>query len=61
MPHEQSETVQLTNGKWVNVYGKDTDKAGQRLPDSPEYDSVDAAVKGAKERSKRKGQGILTG
>jgi hypothetical protein len=31
MSHEQSETV-LRNGRWVNVYGRHTPKAGQPLP-----------------------------
>lgn len=31
MSHEQSETV-LRNGRWVNVYGQHTPKAGQPLP-----------------------------
>lgn len=56
MSHEQSETVQLKNGKWVNVYGRRTAKAGQRLPDDGEYDTVDEAVKAAKKRSKAAGR-----
>jgi hypothetical protein len=30
--HEQSETVQLPDGRWVNVYGRAVPKAGQQLP-----------------------------
>lgn len=53
MAHEQSETIQdPKTGKWINVYGRGTKKAGERLPDSGEYDSVDEAVTAAKERSK---------
>jgi hypothetical protein len=36
MSHEQSETVQK-NGRWVNVYGRKTKKAGQPLPVQPGY------------------------
>jgi hypothetical protein len=48
--HEQSETIQR-DGKFYNVYGKGTPKAGQDLPDSPAYDTLDAAVAAAKLRS----------
>ena len=58
--HEQSETIQNQRGKWENVYGKKTSKAGQRLPDTPEYDSVEEAVKAAKQRSKNyKDYGVI--
>lgn len=50
--HEQSETIQREDGKWVNVYGKGLPKAGQQLPNSDVYDSVDAAVGAAQARSK---------
>lgn len=53
--HEQSETVQDKDGKWVNVYGSQTPQAGRTLPGEPRYDSVDAAVTGAKARSAREG------
>lgn len=52
MPHEQSETVQLPSGKWVNVYGRRTPKAGQRLPGEGEFDTMAAAVEAAKKRSR---------
>lgn len=52
MAHEQSETVQLANGKWTNVYGRDTSKAGEKLPDEREYDSVEEAVRMAQRRSR---------
>ena len=61
MSHEQSETVQLPNGKWVNVYGKNTPMAGRRLPGAPEYDSVDEAVSAAKKRSEDYGMRIHRG
>ena len=36
MSHEKSETVQdPESGWWVNVYGKGTKKAGERLPEDP--------------------------
>lgn len=55
MAHEQSETIQLPSGKWANVYGRKTRKAGQRLPDSQEFDTVEDAVKAARERSEAEG------
>lgn len=58
MSHEQSETVQdPKTGKYVNVYGRGTKKAGQRLPEDSsgvghkEYDNVDDAVREAVQRS----------
>lgn len=51
MSHEQSETVQDKTGKWINVYGQKTPKAGQQLPGTPKYNSVDEAVEAAKKRS----------
>jgi hypothetical protein len=53
--HEQSETVQLPNGKWVNVYGRETPHAGKVLPGEREYGSVDEAVSAAKLRSHQHG------
>lgn len=51
--HEESETVQNAAGKWINVYGRNIKgKAGQQLPGTPEYDTVDAAVTDAKKRSR---------
>ena len=52
MSHEQSETIQLQNGKWTNVYGRNTKNPGQKLPGEKEYDSADEAVNAAKKRSK---------
>lgn len=49
--HEQSETVQLPNGRWVNVYGGGTAQRGQRLPDTPDYATVDEATAAARARS----------
>lgn len=57
MSHEQSETIQLPSGKWVNVYGRRLPKAGQQLPGTPEYDTVEAAVSAAKNRSAAHGSG----
>ena len=48
--HEQSETVER-DGKFYNVYGRGTPKAGQDLPGEKPYDSLDAAVTAAKARS----------
>jgi hypothetical protein len=52
MSHEQSETVQLPSGKWHNVFGRGTSRAGQRLPDTGEFDTVHEAVRAAGERSR---------
>ena len=49
--HEQSETVQLNNGKYTNVYGRKTPKSGQRLPGEPDYNTMEEAVEAAKKRS----------
>lgn len=58
MSHERSETVQDPDTKkFVNVYGRGTERAGARLPpDSTgfghgDYDTVDEAVDQAKKRS----------
>ncbi len=51
MSHEQSETIQLPDGSWVNVYGKNTPLAGQILPGTPKYPTLEAAVAGAVARS----------
>lgn len=48
--HEQSETIKR-NGKWINVYGRSLSKAGQQLPGTSEYNTMEEAVKAAKERS----------
>jgi hypothetical protein len=48
--HEQSETIKK-NGKWQNVYGKNLPKAGQQLPGTKDYASVEEAVAAAKARS----------
>jgi hypothetical protein len=50
--HEQSETIQREDGKWINVYGRHTKQAGQQLPNSEIYDSLEDAEKAAKSRSK---------
>lgn len=49
--HEQSETVQREDGKWINVYGRGTPRAGQQLPGSGAFDTVEEAVRAARGRS----------
>lgn len=48
--HEQAETIQLPSGRWANVYGRATPRAGQRL-DSLDFGTVEEAVTAAKARS----------
>lgn len=48
--HEQSETIER-DGKFFNVYGRDTPKAGQDLPGERPYDTMGDAVTAAKARS----------
>jgi len=50
--HEQSETIQLSNGKFTNVFGRKTKNAGKKLPGEIEYDTLNEAVNAAKKRSK---------
>jgi hypothetical protein len=52
MSHEQSETIQRPDGKWINVYGMGLPLAGQQLPGSGEFDNVNDAVSSAIARSK---------
>jgi hypothetical protein len=49
--HEQSETVQRPDGKWINVYGRGTPQAGQQLPGTPAYATVKEAETAAQSRS----------
>lgn len=49
--HEQSETVQREDGSWINVYGRALPNAGQQLPNSGSYPTVEEAVEAAKQRS----------
>lgn len=49
--HEQSETIQTPDGRWINVYGRATPQAGQQLPGTDAYGSMDEAVRAAKTRS----------
>jgi hypothetical protein len=51
MSHEQSETIQLPNGTWINVYGGDTPQRGRPLPGERPYGTVGEAVEAAKLRS----------
>ena len=53
--HEQSETVER-DGKFFNVYGAATPKAGKVLPGEPAYNTVKEAVTAAKNRSERYGR-----
>lgn len=55
MSHEKSETIEV-DGKYINVYGRGTPKAGQQLPDSKEYDTLGEAVGAARERSRKYGE-----
>ena len=54
--HEQTETIQRPNGKWINVYGLRTSTAGRPTPpkfpyERAEYDTLLEAVEAAKRRS----------
>lgn len=51
MSHEQSETIQRPDGKWINVYGSNLPQAGIQLPGSGLYSTVEEAVAAAKARS----------
>ena len=53
--HEQSETVER-DGKFFNVYGAATPKAGKVLPGEPAYNTIKEAVTAAKNRSERYGR-----
>lgn len=58
--HEQSETVER-NGKYVNVYGRSTSRAGQPLPlrypfEREAYDTIKSAVHAARKRSDAEGR-----
>ena len=53
--HEQSETVGR-NGKFYNVYGANTPKAGQVLPGEPAYNTLKEAVTAAENRSEQYGR-----
>jgi hypothetical protein len=57
--HEQSETIQDDSGQWINVYGKETPQAGQRLPGTSGYPTVEAAVAAARARSDAHGRGHM--
>ena len=53
--HEQSETIQRSDGRWINVYGRHTVKAGQNLPshfgDKTSWATVEEAAEAARRRS----------
>ena len=54
--HEQSETIQLPSGRWANVYGRGTPQAGQRLPGTADFATVQEATAAAGARSAVAGQ-----
>jgi len=56
--HEQSETIQGPDGRWYNVYGQGTPQAGQPLPDSPTFGSVEEATAAARSRSESMPQAL---
>lgn len=58
--HEQSETVER-DGKWVNVYGRNTPKAGEPLSrkhwfEQDSYVRLKDAVHAARKRSQAEGR-----
>lgn len=55
MSHEQSETIQTPDGQWINVYGHHTPQAGQPLPGSVPYKTMQEAVAAAQQRSQAAG------
>lgn len=55
MSHEQSETIQTQDGRWINIYGKSTPNAGKQLPGTTSYQTIDEAVSAAKSRSESSG------
>lgn len=64
--HEQSETIQNADGRWVNVYGKATPQAGQPLPqrydfEAPDYGTVRSAEHAARKRSQMEGRRLERG
>lgn len=50
MSHEQSETIER-DGKFINVYGQGLPQAGEQLPGTSSFDTIDDAVTAAKSRS----------
>ena len=54
--HEQSETTQRSDGRWINVYGRFTPKAGQQLSalfgEKSNWATMEEADAAAKRRSK---------
>lgn len=55
--HEQSETVER-DGRYFNVYGKRTPKAGQTLPGEEDgHATLSEAVRAARKRSEESGRG----
>lgn len=55
--HEQSETIQRDDGKWINIYGRNTPQAGTPLPyEGNEYETVEEAERAAQQRSDEHGK-----
>ena len=50
MSHEQSETIEV-DGKYILIYGRETPKAGQQLPGTPQFESQQQADEYAHRRS----------
>jgi len=50
--HEESDTIQRKDGRWINIYGKGKHRTGQ-LPASKDYATVDEAVAAARLRSEQ--------
>ena len=50
--HEQSNTIQLPDGRWINVYGRGLPQAGQQLPHSGQYGALQQALIAAQDRSR---------
>lgn len=49
--HEQSETIRAPDGSWINVYGRALPNAGQQLPGTQRYRTLEEAVAAAQSRS----------
>jgi hypothetical protein len=61
--HEQSETIQDKLGRFLNVYGRNTMKAGKPLPkkydfEQESYPTLEEAVGAAQRRSEEEGKDL---
>ena len=53
MAHEESETeYDDKTKKYKNVYGRRQKKAGEQLPGTPQYDTLQEAIEAAEARSR---------